>query len=190
MNKFISAFLLLLSFIAFGQKKVIDHTVYNSWKKNEQQKVSMTGRYVSYEINPHRGDGWLYIYDTQKATLDSFPRGKEARFAPNEQVFVFKIVPGFDTLRNCELTKVDKKKWPKDSLGIYWIAKDSLVKIPMLKSFQVGEEHNWLSYTADTNESLTKAATPAKKKKKKKKKEADTKPAYTSEGKRMHLLHL
>ena len=124
MNKLISALLTLISCVAFGQKKVIDHTVYNSWKKNEQQKISVTGKYVSYEINPHRGDGWLYLYDTQKAILDSFPRGKEARFAQNEQVLVFKIVPGFDTLRNCELTKVDKKKWPKDSLGIYWIAKD------------------------------------------------------------------
>jgi dipeptidyl aminopeptidase/acylaminoacyl peptidase len=190
MNKLICALLLLLSCLAYSQKKVIDHTAYNSWKKNEQQKVSVTGRYVSYEINPHRGDGWLYIYDTQKATLDSFPRGKEARFAPNEQVFIFKIVPGFDTLRNSELTKIDKKKWPKDSLGIYWIAKDSLVKISLMKSFQVGEEHNWLSYTVDTNESITKAATPTKKKKKKKKKEAETKPAYTSEGKRMHLLNM
>ena len=115
MNKFISALLLLFSFVAFGQKKVINHTVYNSWKKNEQQKVSVTGRYISYEINPHRGDGWLYLYDTQKAKLDSFPRGKEARFTPNEQVLVFKIVPGFDTLRTFELTKIDKKKWPKDN---------------------------------------------------------------------------
>ena len=191
MNNVLSALFLLIAGIVFGQKKTIDHTVYNSWKKNEQQKVSANGRYVSYEINPHRGDGWLYLYDTQKETLDSFPRGKEARFSPNENVFVFKILPGFDTLRNCELNKVDKKKWPKDSLGIYWMANDSLIKIPLLKSFQVSEDHNWLSYTVDTNESISKSVDTSKEKKnKKKKKKSAEKPTYSSEGKRLHLLNI
>ena len=46
---------LLFTGLLFGQKKIIDHTAYNGWKKNENQLVSSNGKYVSFEINPHRG---------------------------------------------------------------------------------------------------------------------------------------
>lgn len=138
--------------LVFGQKKIIDHTIYNNWKKNEAQIVSNNGQYISYEINPHRGDGVLYLYDVKTEKLISFPRGKNAEFSFESDYMAFKITPGFDTLRNCELNKVDKKKWPKDTLGIYIFSKDSLIKVPMLKSFSVEEKNNWLSYLVDENE--------------------------------------
>ncbi len=147
---FIVAFLAITN--AFGQKKIIDHTAYNDWKKNENQQVSNDGKYISYEINPHRGDGFTYLYNTETARLDSFPRSKEAKFSFDSDYLVFKIQPGYDTLRNCELNKVDKKKWPKDSLGIYLLAKDSLIKVYSLKSFSLEKENNWLTYFVDENE--------------------------------------
>jgi hypothetical protein len=70
---------------------------------------------------------------------------------PNGQFIVWKVVPGFDTLRNCELNKVDKKKWPKDSLYIYLTTNDSLIKIPKLKSFQVTEDASVLAYLSEVS---------------------------------------
>jgi len=163
-------FVLLLSGV-YGQKKVIDHTAYNDWKKNENQQISNNGKYISYEVNPHRGDGQQFIYSIETAKLDSFPRGKEAKFSFDSDYLTFKITPGFDTLRNCELNKVDKKKWPKDSLGIYIISKDTLIKIPLLKSFTTGEENNWLSYIIDENEIKKDIVVHNKKKKSPKKKD-------------------
>lgn len=148
---------------------VIDYTVYDTWKKNEHQLVSTNGRFVSYEINPHRGDGWLYVYDIQTAKTDSFSRGKDAAFSFNSDYLVFKITPGFDTLRTCELKKIDKKKWPKDTLAIYLLELDSLIKIPLLKSFVVGEENNWLTYLKEDN-TLTKSAVNKREKEVKKRK--------------------
>jgi len=158
-------FLILFSQV-FAQKKTIEPSDYNGWKKNENQLISNNGQFVSYEINPHRGDGFLYLYNVSTAELDSFPRGKEATFSFESNYLAFKITPGFDTLRNCELKKVDKKKWPKDSLGIYIFSKDTLIKVPLLKSFEVGEKNNWLTYTIDENE-LPKTKSDSKKKKKK-----------------------
>ena len=143
-------FALSISFV-FSQKKIIDPSVYNDWKKNEAQILSNNGQYVAYEINPHKGDGWLFLHQISTGITDSFPRGKEAKFSFDGDYLTFKITPGFDTLRNCELKKIDKKKWPKDTLGIYILSTDSLLKIPMLKSFSVGEENNWMSYTLDEN---------------------------------------
>lgn len=151
MKSILAICFILASFILFGQKKIIDHTVYNDWKKNEAQIVSNNGQYVSYEINPHKGDGFLYVYNLTTEKTDSFPRGKEAKFSFESDYMVFKITPGFDTLRNCELKKVDKKKWPKDTLGIYIFSKDTLIKKPLLKSFSVEQENNWMSYLVDEN---------------------------------------
>jgi dipeptidyl aminopeptidase/acylaminoacyl peptidase len=184
MKQYVSPLFILFTANLFAQKQVIDHTVYNSWKKNEQQKVSADGQLISYEINPHRGDGWLYIYRVNESKLDSFPRGKEARFTPDGKAFVFKITPGYDTLRRCELNKIDKKKWPKDSLGIYWVTTDSLVKFPLLKSFQIGENHNYVSYLDDSNDD-PKVQKSSKKKAKKSKKKTTT---IQSDGKRLTIL--
>ena len=176
---FIVAFLAITN--AFGQKKIIDHTAYNDWKKNENQQVSNDGKYISYEINPHRGDGFMFLYNTETAILDSFPRSKEARFSFNSDYLVFKIQPGFDTLRNCELNKVDKKKWPKDSLGIYLIAKDTLIKASTLKSFSVEEDNNWMTYFVDENE-IKNPSSKGKSKKSSSKKSKKKKTHSTSSG--------
>jgi len=147
-----------------AQKKVIDHTIYNDWKKIDNALISANGRFVAYEINPLQGDGYLFLYDQETGKKDSFPRAKEAQFSFLNDFLVFKITPGFDTLRNCELNKIDKKKWPKDSLGIYVFVSDSLTKIAKLKSFKLSEKSGVLAYTIDDNK--LESVVPPKKKKK------------------------
>jgi dipeptidyl aminopeptidase/acylaminoacyl peptidase len=164
MFKFTLLFVALLPLFSWSQKKVIDHTIYNDWKKIDNALISANGRYVAYEINPLQGDGFLFLYDQETGKKDSFPRAKEAQFSFLNDFLVFKITPGFDTLRNCELNKIDKKKWPKDTLGIYIFASDSLTKVAKLKSFKLAEKTGLLAYTIDDNK--LESVVPAKKKKK------------------------
>jgi hypothetical protein len=84
--------------------------------------------------------------------LDSVYRGTDAKISGNGAYVAFKINPGFDTLRTCELKKIDKKKWPKDSLGIYYTANDSLVKMEKIKSFYLNDEDDWGVFVFDHNE--------------------------------------
>jgi dipeptidyl aminopeptidase/acylaminoacyl peptidase len=189
-------FIALMTFtvsVVTAQKKVIDHTVYNDWKKIEHQVISKDGQFVAYEITPHRGDGFLYLYDVKEAKLDSFYRGTKPVFSPENSYISFTITPGFDTLRSCELKKVDKKEWPKDTLAIYVFSTDSLLLIANLKSYTVAEESAWLAYTLETNEPLIKA-TPEKARKKKRKKNKKNgkteKPVEpTSDGKRLTVFN-
>jgi len=141
----------LTAFASYSQKKVIDHTAYNSWKKLETQLISNDGNFISYTIKPHRGDGYLYLYNNITAKLDSFPRGYKQQFSGNSSFLIFQITAGFDTLRNCELNKVDEEKWPKDSLAIYLLATDSLIKIPTIKSYSIAETSDWIAYTLEIN---------------------------------------
>ncbi len=131
--------LLFLSLFSLSQKKIIDHTAYNAWKKIGEIAISNDGKFSVYSIKPHRGDGFLYLVNNDDLTIDSFPRAVSPKFTNDSKGLLFKINPGFDTLRKCELNKVKKDKWPKDSLGIFYIQKDTLVKIANVKEFSVTE---------------------------------------------------
>lgn len=172
----------LISSASFGQKKIIDHTAYNDWKRLSNQQISNDGNFIAYEINPHRGDGYLYIYDVNTKELDSIPRGKNAKFTGGNGFLVFSISAGFDTLRNCELNDVKKEKWPKDSLGIFNLSTKKTEKIARVKSFQVNDESDVFVYFSFDNK---KKETEGKKKKKRGKRKKKGKKEPTSDGKLM-----
>ncbi len=174
MKNFLLVVGILITFISFSQKKVIDHTVYNSWKKLEGQIISNNGNFVAYTIKPHRGDGYLYIYNNKTAKLDSFPRGYKQQFSGNSNFLVFQITAGFDTLRKCELNKVDKDKWPKDSLGIYLLESDSLIKIPNVKNYSIAEIGDWVNYSLEKNKTKEDEEKEKKEKDAEKAAKADT----------------
>ena len=46
---------------------------------------------------------------------------------------------------------MDKDKWPKDSLGIYLLESDSLIKIPNVKNYSIAEIGDWVNYSLEKN---------------------------------------
>lgn len=150
--KFIFTFIavVVVTVQAFGQKKILDHKVYNDWKNLRSTILSDDGQFASYEIAPHQGDGYLYLYDIKNAVLDSFPRGEKAAFSKTSEFFTFRVSAGFDTLRTCELKKVDKKKWPKDSLFVLRLADKDIKSFPLLKKLDLANNSNWIAYSIDS----------------------------------------
>jgi dipeptidyl aminopeptidase/acylaminoacyl peptidase len=197
MQKMTNKLIALLAFVALTlwsnaqEKKVLDHTAYNDWKSLKSQQISKDGNYVSYEITPLKGDGWLYIQNTKTMQVDSFPRGTGAKFSPAGEFLVFKMKPTADTLRQCGLKKVDKKKWPKDSLVIYRLTDKDLKTVRNIKSYQVGNEGAWMAYMIDSNHIDKNEMSSIKKKKKwqfwKKKQKEVEEDKITSKG---HILYL
>jgi len=181
-------FILITIFIAssltgWSQKRVIDHTAFNDWKSISKQNISRTGKFISYEINPHRGDGYLYLYNVASQRTDSFFRAKNATFSFDENYIAFTISPDFDTLRNCEINKIDKKKWPKDTLAVYIFETDSLMKFSNIKSHSLGDKNNWITYL-ETENKLPSDVLVEKKKSKKLKKEKTSKKGKTETDKK------
>ncbi len=166
-------------------KKVLTHDVYPHWKNLRNQQISADGKWVSYEVYEQKGDGYLYLYNTESGKLDSIARGKKARIAPSSDYMAFLIVPQYDTLRKMKLDKVPKKKLPKDSLGIWIFSKDTIIKIPKVKNFDMGNEDSpWMLYVMAEPK---KEAKPEKKKKGflffgKKKKEAKPEKKIKQDG--------
>lgn len=144
-NLLFSSFL-IFSQIIIAQKKQLDHTVYDDWKSTKNEKISDFGKYSTFEINPHQGDGFLYLVENSIHEKDSFPRGKNANISHKEDVLSFLIDPGYDTIRNLKLDKVKREKMVKDSLAILFLKKDSLIKIPNVLSYKMPEHESIIAY--------------------------------------------
>ena len=56
MKKGFTLFLLVLSVSAFAQKKVLDHTIYDSWQSIKEVTYQPHGKFVVYAITPQEGD--------------------------------------------------------------------------------------------------------------------------------------
>ncbi len=151
MKLFIILFLTINILPAFSQtnnaKKKLGPDVYKSWKNISNQNISNNGKWVSYEINPQKGDGFLYLYNVESKHLDSIARGKYAAFSPNSDFLVFSIIPQYDTLRNLKLKKTPRNKLPHDSLGIWLMESDSIIKIADVKDFDITSKGlSWIVY--------------------------------------------
>lgn len=143
--------LFALSFSLFSQKKVLDPSVYNDWKRLSNSIISDNGKFASYEIKPHRGDGYLYYLNTKSLTKDSIYRGKSARFIGNGNYLSFLITPGFDTLRTLELEKVKKDTWVRDTLAILNLSTNEITKIPDFLARTQAKKSAWFAYTVNSN---------------------------------------
>ena len=177
----------LTVFYSLAQKKVINHEVYNDWKSIKAEQISSNGKLVSYEINPHQGDGKLYLLENDQTRL-TINRGKKAAFNHAETVFHFLIDPGYDTLRKLELDKVKKEKWVKDTLAIYLVEKDTLITYDNIVSYKYSEMGDWLAFLQPSPKEEP-AKTPWWRifKKKNKKEEEEEKPE--AKGKQLTVLH-
>ncbi len=174
---------------AFAQKKVIDHTAYNDWKRIGDSQISNDGKFISYTIKPHRGDGYTYLVNMETNHIDSFYRAVDPKFTDNSSYLVFKINPGFDTLRKSELNKVKKEKWPKDSLGVYHLKDRKLKTYPDLKSFFLLADSDVLVYLSTSNELKEEISKKKSKNKKSKKKNKTTEEKTESDGGLMYVLN-
>lgn len=130
--------LITISTVSFSQtKKALNHSVYDNWKTLQYSKISDDGNWISYEINPQKGDGKLFIENPIKNKKKYFNRGYSAKFSSNSDFIAFKVKPISDSLHLQKLNKVKKDKQYKDSIFIRYFKENSTVKFSNIKKFGV-----------------------------------------------------
>ncbi len=164
-----------------AEKKIIDASVYPKWKTLKNAAISNDGNWITYEINPLKGDGYLYIINPLKNIKDSVRRGYNARFLANSEFIVFKIKQPEDSIRKLKLNKTKDEDLPKDSAGVWVLKTRKLRKFDNVKSYKTGKDGgNWVAFlleekkeksekkdTAKVSDTTkTKPVEPTKKKKK------------------------
>ena len=150
----------ILSFAQTAAKKPLTHDVYDTWKKLDKPLVSDNGIFSSYEINPQKGDGWLHLQNLDTFRHDSLFRGQGAVLSSTSDIMAFRIVQPADTLRKLKLAKKKKDEMPKDSLGIWMLEKDSVMRFAGMKSFQMPKEGgSWVMWLYEKPKEKEKSKT-------------------------------
>ncbi len=151
MKKYIiSACMLFIFQFAFSQKKPLDHSVYDGWQAIGERAISNDGRFVVYAINPQEGDGVLVIQASDNSYKKEIARGYNATITEDSRFVICKIRPFFKDTREAKIKKKKAEDMPKDSLAIFEWGKDSIVKMPGIKSYKTPEkESGWLAYLSE-----------------------------------------
>lgn len=152
MKQFILLLITFLSLTTNAQKKILGPDVYDKWNRLEQTQISNSGNFTTYVIRPFKGDSWLFIRNNITGKLDSINRGTEAKISGNEKFILFKLNPGYDTIRKLELKKTPKDKLPKDTLAVYILETGKIEKKGGVKEFKFAMNSEWIAYTSLKNE--------------------------------------
>ncbi|MCX7833470.1 MAG: prolyl oligopeptidase family serine peptidase [Ignavibacteria bacterium] len=168
-------------------KLILDHSVYEKWNKLEKPNIDFSGNYVSYEINPQKGDGFLVNINLKTNKIDTFYRGYDLTYSANSDFIVFKLKPPYELTRKLKLEKKKKEEFPTDTLCIKKLRKfrineyiDTIIKIPDFKEFSIPENMNSkpvIVYLTETKEKPQEEK--LKKKKTKETEELKVKDTYT-----------
>ena len=142
--------LFILSFTfhcAFSQKPALDHSIYDGWESIGEKMLSPDGKYLVYTIVPQEGDGRLVIRSTSTDYAKEIPRGAMASITADSRWLVCQIKPFFKDTRAARIKKKTPDQMPKDSLAWIRLGKDSLIKIPGVRSYKTPEKQGaWLAY--------------------------------------------
>ncbi|MCF8222505.1 MAG: prolyl oligopeptidase family serine peptidase [Bacteroidales bacterium] len=146
MKRILLVLFLVFPAMLYGQKKALDHSVYDKWERLSSSKVSDDGKYVSYEINPQEGDGTLFLYETRSGNKDSFERGNGADFSAGNDYFVYQIKPEYEVTQQAKRDKKKPDEMPKNDVGIKILGKDDVRIIERVKSFKLPDkEGDWMA---------------------------------------------
>lgn len=145
-NVLIAFVCLLVSYQAFSQKRVLDHLDFDIWNSIENPEISRNGKYIMYSLEKGEEDNFLKIRDKEGGILFEYDRGYDGQFTFDSQFAVFTIKPWEDELRELKRQKTKKEEMPKDTLAILNLASNELMKIPMVRGYQIPEK--WSGYIA------------------------------------------
>ncbi len=158
-NLFLALFCLFVSVLSAQEKKVLSVNDSDLWRSLDNSIISNNGKWICYEINPQKGDGYLYLYDVDKQKLDSVARGKGAVFSPENDFVAFKVVPQSDSVRALKLKKTKAEKMPKDTLCIWTLPYGEKKMYPRIKSFSIPQKHGaWLAAHFEKELNVNKSA--------------------------------
>lgn len=156
--------LLLFPALLFAQKKPLDHTVYDGWQSLDEKAISKDGRWVAWTITPQEGDADLYVQSANGFFKKQIPRGYNVTITEDNRFLVFKIKPFYKDIREARIKKKKLEDFPKDSIGILELGKDSVIKVAKVRSYKTPEKAGgWLAYQMEKKPADVKKAAPTQK---------------------------
>jgi len=155
---YLTAVLQFLFFIAFAQKKPLNHSVYDGWQSIKAAKISNNGQFILYNIVPQQGDASLVITTPKGEPLFTLPRGENGQFTDDAAYAISLIKAPFAIVRQAKIKKKKEDEMPKDSLAIISLSTKRIFKTPNVTSFKLADgSANLIAYL--TKDSTSKDST-------------------------------
>ncbi|MDR2953544.1 MAG: S9 family peptidase, partial [Prevotella sp.] len=141
---------LLAAMPGMAQKKVLDHSVYDTWKSLSNIEITNDGKYSVAIVKEQEGDDYLLIRNLKSQKELMLPRGYTYTITPDQKYVVAQIKAPYAVTRQAKIKKTADEKLPKDSLAIISLDKFTLSKIPNVKSYKLGKDYSdYIAYTLD-----------------------------------------
>lgn len=145
----------------FAQKKVLDHTVYDSWKGIAQVSLTDDGKFSAAVVSEQEGDDYLLVRNLQTGKEFILPRGYKYTITPEQKHIVAQIKAPFEAIRQAKIKKTADEKMPKDSLAVISLQNFAVTKIPSVKDFKLGKDFSeYVAYTLDDTLKVKDKKTP------------------------------
>ncbi len=132
--------LFIMACCLYGQKKPLDHSVYDSWQNIGSRKISNDGKWIAYSVDAQEGNSNLSLYSVKNKTTKKFDRGTKLDFTNDSRFAVFQIRPQYKDIKAVKDKKLKKNKLTKDSLAIVDFLSGQTEKIPDVKTFKIPEK--------------------------------------------------
>ncbi|MCS3530488.1 S9 family peptidase [Chryseobacterium sp. JUb7] len=132
--------LLIMTCFMYGQKKPLDHSVYDSWQNIGARKISNDGKWIAYSVDAQEGNSNLFLYSVKNKNSKKFPRGTKMEFTNDSRFGVFQIRPLYKDIKAVKDKKLKQNKLTKDSLVIVDFSSGKTEKIPNVKGFKIPEK--------------------------------------------------
>lgn len=153
--------LLFLGIISYGQKKPLDHSVYDGWQNIAERLISDDGKYIAFTVTPQEGDGHLYIKKKDGSNVAEIARGYNANITDNSRFLICRIKPYFKDTREAKIKKKRPEEMPKDSLAVVDLNSGKITKVAQVKSFKIADEQaDFLAYHLEKKPAAPAPRTP------------------------------
>lgn len=131
-------------------KKPLTTADFASWQELRNPLISNDGKYVSFEINPEKGNGNLVVKTSDSKKEDQIARGYSAEFSPESDYIIYKIKQPEDSIRSAKKRKLKPEQMPGDSLGVFVFKRHKIYAYPNLKEYKLPKENgNWIAFMSE-----------------------------------------
>lgn len=153
-----SVFLIFIFTASFGQKKPLDHTVYDQWESIGRRAISNDGKWIVYNVDVQEGDNNLVIQSSDLSHKTIIPRGSNAVITEDNRFVILAIKPFYKNTREEKIKKKKPEDQMKDSIMIVELGTQNTWKKADIKSFKTPDEGSgWLAYQLEKTKDSTKS---------------------------------
>lgn len=126
MRNYLFLLFLLVTLSMMGQKRPLDHSVYDGWKSVSAPQLTPDGKFAVFEVNPQEGDGMLVIHRNKDGRELVIPRGYRATIAADGTSVTMLVKAPFRKILAARKKNVKKDKMPQDSVAFVRLSDMSL----------------------------------------------------------------